>query len=74
MEKVIYSVKNTTFSDIIDLGAINILESFIEVLKDEILKGNKIIIEKYEGITDTKYPLEINTLEELEEFQKSYLL
>ncbi len=74
MSKLIFRVKNTTFADIISIGAFTILDSFLNVLKDEIEKGNTIVIEKYEGITDTNYPLSINSIDELNEFKKIYLL
>jgi hypothetical protein len=73
MSKQIFRVNNTTFADIISMGAFTILESFVNVLKDEIVKGNMIIIVKYEDAIDTNYQLEINTLEELEEFKNYYL-
>lgn len=73
MSKLIFRVKNTTFADIISIGAFTILDSFLNVLKDEIEKGNTIVIEKYEGITDTNYPLSINSIEELDEFKNTYL-
>lgn len=73
MSKQVFRVKNTTFADIISVGAFSILESFLNVLKDEIEKGNTIVIEKYENVIDTNYPLEINTLEELEEFKNYYI-
>ncbi len=73
MSKQIFRVKNTTFADIISMGAFTILESFLNVLKDEIEKGNIIVIEKYESIVDETYPLSISSIEELEEFKKDYL-
>ena len=73
MSKQIFRVKNTTFADIISMGAFNILENFMDVLKDEIEKGNIIVIEKYESIIDETYPLSISSIEELEEFKKNYL-
>lgn len=73
MGKVIFRVKNTTFADIIAVGAAHVLDGFLSVLKDEIEKGNTILIEKYESVTDTNYPLSINSVEELNEFKKAYL-
>lgn len=73
MSKQIFRVKNTTFADIISMGAFTILENFMDVLKDEIEKGNIIVIEKYESIIDETYPLSISSIEELEEFKKIYL-
>ena len=73
MSKQIFKVKDTTFADIISIGAITVLESFLNVLKDEIEKGNTIVIEKYENVVDITYPLLINSIVELEEFKNAYL-
>lgn len=73
MSTQIFRVKDTTFADIISIGAFTILEGFLNVLKDEIEKGNTVIVEKYQSISDETYQREIKTLAELEEFKKVYL-
>ena len=73
MNKIVFSLKDTTFQDLITLGRTYLLEGFIDGLKEEVVKGNSIIIERYEVLTNDTHKLEINTLEQLEEFKKSYL-
>lgn len=62
----------TTFLDIISLGRIDVIDSFSNVLREEIKKGNKIIINKEEPLIDISFPLKISTIDELDEFLNQY--
>lgn len=73
MATIIIRLKDTTFQDLITLGRTYLLDGFIDGLKEEIEKGNSIVIDKYENIIDVTFPLEIKTFQQLVEFENTYL-
>ncbi len=69
---VVINFNYNTFLDIIALGRTDVIDSFSEVLREEIKKGNKIIINRDEQLIDEGFKLNISTIDELDEFLNQY--
>ena len=69
---VVINFNYNTFLDIIALGRTDVIDSFSEVLREEIKKGNKIIINRDEQLIDEGFKLNISTIDELDKFLNQY--